>query len=162
MYISLPLTYSSSSIKKELIRLLGNLYPYVDFRFVFKNPFTIGSLFHFKDTLPVLMRSSCVYIYNCPNCKFGTYIGCSKRLLKVRIDAHKGVSYRTSSVLTNKEYSAIRSHTTSCKCSIHYDHFKILSQASNQQSLPLLESLYIKQLSPTLNNQTTSVPLHIA
>ena len=162
VYVSLPFINTSSSIKNELTKILCKLYPYVDFRFVFKNPLTIGSLFHFKDPLPELMRAGCVYLYTCPNCKSGTYIGCTKRLLKVRVDAHRGVSYRTGSTLSNKEHSAIRNHAYSCKKNINYDHFKILSQAPNQQSLLLFESLYIKHLSPSLNNQTTSVPLHIA
>ena len=162
MYVSLPFINKASSIKLDLSRVLTKLYPFVEFRFIFKNPLTIGSLFKFKDPLPELMRSNCIYLYTCPNCKSGTYVGCSKRLLKVRIDSHRGISHRTGSSLSNKEHSAIRSHSFSCKCNIRYDNFKIVSQAPNNQSLFLLESLHIKHLSPTLNNQTTSAPLHIA
>ena len=162
MYVSLPFTNNSSYVKSELTKTLDKLYPYVEFRYIFKNPFTLGSLFHFKDSLPDLMRNLSIYLYNCPNCKFGTYVGCSKRLLKVRIDSHRGVSHRTGSTLSNKEHSAVRNHSNSCKCNVQYDNFKILSQAPNQRSLPFLESLYIKLLSPRLNNQTTSIPLHIA
>ena len=148
--------------KKELVSELSKLYTYVDFRIVFKNPLKIGSLFSFKDTLPESMRSCLVYKFTCPKCNFGTYVGCTKRLLKVRIDSHKGVSHRTGCGLSNKENSAIRSHTDRCRHNILYTDFKILSQSANQYSLPFLESLYIKLLAPNLNNQTTSVPLHIA
>ena len=162
MYVSLPFTNFSTQMKRELITELSKLYTYVDFKFVFKNPLTVGSLFYFKDALPESMRSCIVYKFTCPKCNFGTYVGCTKRLLKVRIDSHRGVSYRTGCTLTNKENSAVRFHTDRCRHAIQYQDFQILSQAPNQYSLPFLESLYIKQLAPKLNNQTTSVPLHIA
>ena len=149
-------------MKRELIKALSHLYPYVDFRFVFKNPLTIGSLFSFKDTLPELMRSSIIYKFVCPKCNFRTYVGCTKRLLKVRIDSHRGVSHRTGCTLKTKEHSNIRSHSYSCKHNISYTDFKIIASTTNSHHLPILESLYIKQLVPELNNQTTSIPLHIA
>ena len=162
MYVSLPLMTNYSAVKQELTKSLSNLYPYVKFNFIFKNPLTLNSLFHFKDTLPELMRSSVVYQFNCPKCNFGTYIGCTSRLLKVRIDSHRGVSHRTGSNLSKKEFSSIRNHSVSCKYNIKYTDFKILSIAQNRYSLPFLESLLIKQLSPNLNSSTTSVPLSIA
>ena len=127
-----------------------------------KNPSTIGSLFKFKDTLPALMQSCLVYSFSCPKCNFGAYIGSTKRLLKVRIDAHRGISHRTGCILNAKEFSPIRSHSESCHHNVQYSNFKILSKAPNLYCLPFLESLFIKQLSPNLNSQTTSVPLHIA
>ena len=161
MYVSLPYSHNSVHIKRKLTRFLGNLYPYVNFHFIFKNPLTIGSLFKFKDTLPELMRSSTVYLYSCPKCNSGKYIGNSSRLLKVRINCHMGVSHRTGSSLNKKEFSAIRNHAISCKHHIQYADFKIIAQSEKNYSLPLLESLYIKHLSPNLNCSTTSVPLHI-
>ena len=162
MYVSLPFTSNSLLVKRKLLSLLSHLYPYVDFRFTFNNPLTIGRLFRFKDTLPELMRTCIVYKFNCPKCNLGTYVGCTKRLLKVRIDSHRGVSHRTGSILSKKENSAIRLHATSCHHHIKYSDFQILGQTKNSHSLPILESLHIKQQSPTLNSQTTSVPLFIA
>ena len=162
MYISLPYTNDSSKLKRELTNFLSKFYPYVDFKFIFNNPLTIGSLFSFKDTLPELMRSCIVYEFNCPKCNFGKYVGCTKRLLKVRIDSHRGVSHRTGCTLNAKENSSIRDHANKCHHNIHYDNFKVLAQAPNHYSLPFLESIFIKKLSPHLNTQTTSVPLHIA
>ena len=163
MYVSLPYMGNSSNyVKRELTLILSNLYPYVQFHFIFKNPLTIGSLFHFKDTLPELMRSCVVYKFTCPKCNFGTYIGCTNRLLKVRIDSHRGVSHRTGATLNKKENSSIRTHSQSCKHNIKYKDFQIISQAQNRNSLPVLESLFIKQLSPTLNCSISSIPLLIA
>lgn len=162
MYVSLPFSTNSSVIKQDLCKTLESLYPYVKFNFIFMNPLRLGNLFKFKDSLQELMRSRIVYQYNCPKCNSGMYVGCTKRLLRVRIDSHKGVSHRTGASLRTKEFSAIRDHSRNCKCKVEYKHFKILDQATDDNSLPLLESLYIKHLSPTLNNQGTSVPLHIA
>ena len=162
MYVSLPFTSNSVKLKEELTNFLLKFYPYVDFKFIFRNPLTIGSMFSFKDTLPELMRSCIIYEFNCPKCNFGKYVGCTKRLLKVRIDSHRGVSHRTGCSLNSKENSPIRDHANKCHHCIEYDNFKILAQAPNQLSLPFLESIYIKKLSPHLNTQTASVPLHIA
>ena len=108
------------------------------------------------------MRASIVYLYTCPKCNLGTYVGCSRRLLKVRIDSHRGVSHRTGLSLSTKENSPIRQHSQSCRHPLHYNNFKILCQSPNLQSLPILESLYIKQLSPRLNNQSSSVHLYVS
>ena len=163
VYVSLPfMGHMSSIVKKELTAILSPLYPYAKFNFCFKNPLTIGSLFYFKDTLPELMRSCLVYQFTCPKCNFGTYIGSTNRLFKVRIDSHIGVSHRTGRVLNNKEFSAVRNHCLKCKHRTIYKDFKILAQSQNRHSLLFLESLFIKQLSPSLNSSTTSVPLQIA
>ena len=143
MYISLPYVSDSIKLKRELTNFLMKVYPYVDFKFIFKNPLTIGSIFSFKDSLPELMRSCIIYEFNCPKCNFGKYIGCTKRLLKVRINSHMGVSYRTGCALSVKENSAIRDHANKCHHSMQYDDFKLLAQAPNQFSLPFLESISI-------------------
>ena len=81
-------------------------------------------------------------------------------MLKVRIDSHKGVSHRTGCPLNKKEFSAIREHCKKCKHDIQYEDFSIIAQAPNRSSLAILESLYIRQFQPSLNNTTSSVPLH--
>ena len=73
MYVSLPYSFNSDHVKRELTAGLANLYPYVKFHFISKNPLTIGTLFRFKDSLPELMRSSTVYLFTCPKCNLGTY-----------------------------------------------------------------------------------------
>ena len=103
MYISLPyMGHHTFSVKRELTSTLSELYPYVKLNFIFKNPLSIGSLFHFKDSLPELMRSRIVYSFTCPKCNFGTYRGCTNRLLKVRINSHRGVNHRRGITLKKK------------------------------------------------------------
>ena len=132
------------------------------FRFCFTNSQTIQSLFRFKDSLPELMQTGVVYKYTCPKCNLGTYIGSTERLLKVRIDSHKGVSHRTGSLLNVKENSAIRAHSQKCRSKINTNDFKILTKSKNNVDLLILESLFIKSKTPNLNADTSASPLSIA
>src|SRR5215469_2048884 len=108
------------------------------------------------------MRSNIIYLYNYPKCQLGTYVGCTERMLKVRIDGHRGVSHRTGLPLLTKEALSIRNHALSCKCSISYNDFKILDQMGTKEDLLISESLFIKQLHPTLNCDLSYVPLYIS
>ena len=122
----------------------------------------IKSLFPSKERIDPLMTSGVVYLYNCPRCNLGKYVGSTRRLLKVRIDSHKGVSYRTGMKLSNPEFSNIRDHIKKCRNNIDYKDFKIVGKTKNEYELPILESLLIKQLVPQLNAQTSSTPLYLS
>ena len=104
------------------------------------------------------MRSGVVYSYTCSKCNLETYIGSTSRLLHVRVCSHKGLSYRTLSKLSNPEPSMIGHHSKSCGSEITMNDFKILGTASCPADLRILESLYIKFLSPTLNKDVTAHP----
>lgn len=56
----------------------------------------------------------------------GTYVGCTERMFKVRIDVNRSIGYRTGCHLNVKKQFAIRSHLNRCKYSISPDDFKIL------------------------------------
>ena len=88
----------------------------------------IGSFFHPKEKLHPLMTSGVIYEFNCPRCDLGKYVGSTRRLLKVRVDSHRGVSYRTGIKLSNPEYSSIREHIKKCKYNIDYKNFKIIAR----------------------------------
>ena len=162
LYASLPLLVNNKEFYSKLHEIIESNLPAVKLRFIPRNPLTIGSLFHYKDRLNSLMTSKVVYKYSCPKCDFGTYIGSTKRLLKVRIDSHKGVSYRTGNPISNPEYSSIRDHTKKCKSQINKENFSIIGQVSNDHDLPILESLVIKQVVPSLNAQTSATQLYLA
>ena len=146
----------------NLSKIIKKYFYCVNPKLVLRNPRTIGSFFRFKDTVPTMMRSLVVYKYTCPRCNLGTYLGSTKRMLKVRIDSHRGVSHRTGCALKKKEFSSIRDHADKCKIPVNYENFEIISQATNETSLLILESLCIKQLVPSLNSQSSSAPLFIA
>ena len=160
-YASLPYS-NNSKFLTTLTQIINKHFPCLNPKLVLKNPMTIGSLFRFKDTVPKLMRSLVLYKYSCSRCNLGTYVGSTKRMLKVRIDAHCGVSHRTGCNLNKKEFSNIREHAKKCRSNITYDQFEIIGQAGNETSLLILESISIKQLVPSLNNQSSSAPLYIS
>jgi hypothetical protein len=162
-YFSFPYIGSlSKNMTKELNIMLRKHLPSVEFKFVYINPLKIGSLFKYKDILNSNLRSSVIYKFNCPICKVGTYIGSTKRLLKVRIDEHRGVSPRTGENLKVKSNSSIRDHTNKCHVNINYENFEILKQCQNYQDLLINESLMIKQDSPSINMDQSSYPLFIS
>lgn len=162
LYIPLPyLGTSTSTLEKDLAPLF-KLFPFIDFKFIFNNPYKIGNLFKLKDAIPDHMRANIIYQYTCPRCNRGTYIGSTERRLMVRIAGHKGISHRTLTPLNTKELSAPRDHANKCHSPLKDSHFKIISQASDKISLLVLESLYIKELQPTLNSNSSSIPLLIA
>ena len=159
-YASVPMLHKKS-FYDELKRTINNHIPAINMKIIPKNPLTIGSLFRYKEKLSPLMTSSVIYKFNCPRCDLGTYVGSTQRLLRVRIDCHRGVSYRTGCKLTNPEFSSIRNHAKKCKYTINYDDFKILGKATNGHLLTIKESLLIKALVPQLNSQTSSAPLYL-
>ena len=161
LYASIPYVYNNT-FGKNLKKIIDNHFPALDLKLIPKNPLKLGSLFYFKDRLPTLMQSNVAYMFSCPKCKIGTYIGATKRLLKVRIDSHLGISHRTGCSLNKKEFSNIREHCNKCRSAFNYDNFKIMGRASDDSSLFTLESLLIKQHAPNLNNYGSSSSLHIA
>ena len=162
MYVCIPFLMNNSQFYKRIYEIIRTNIPAVNIKLIPKNPLTIGSLFRYKDRLNPLMTSKVVYKYTCPRCDFGSYIGATKRLLRVRINSHNGVSHRTGCRISNPEFSSIREHSKKCKSHIEYEDFTILGQVLNDFDLPILESLMIKQHVPSLNAQTSATPLCLA
>ena len=136
--------------------------PAIDLKIIPRNPLTIDSLFKNKERLDPLMTSGVVYKFNCPRCDLGMYVGSTRRLMRVRIDCHRGVSYRTGCKLSKPEFSNIREHTKKCKHNIDYKDFVVLGRSNNDHMLAIMESLFIKQLVPPLNSQSSSAPLYLS
>ena len=159
-YISLPYYgLLSFDIRKKINKALKQCYPKTTFRFIFSNPNTIGSMFKHKETIPPNLISNIVYQFNCSSCKV-RYVGLTERNLTLRIAEHKGCSARTGRPISHPSSSAIRNHSEKSHHPINTDDFKILHKARNTTDLPILESLYIKHLTPELNNYSSSAPLY--
>ena len=94
--------------------------------------------------------------------QFGIYRFYCKKKLTLRVDQHKGVSYRTARPLVRPLDSSIREHCSNvCENNIRLSDFKIISNARNEQELRIFESLFIKFKKPALNIDGSSAPLHI-
>ena len=149
-------------MKKEISDVFGKIYPQVDLCIALVNPFTIGSLFHYKDRLPMIMKSSIVYKYCCAHCASGTYVGSTTRAAYMRISEHRGRSYRTNLLLANPAKSAIREHALKCQKTISDGEFSILAQESSSElNLRMLESLFIIREKPRLNDMQSAFSLSI-
>ena len=148
----------SSSQIQSLVSSLSTFYPQVQFYPSLSNPFTIGSFFNFKDRLPSELMSGVVYKFSCGGCN-ASYIGCTRQRFKARVCQHIGRSDRTNAILSSPSYSEPRNHSTTCNGEITSSNFSILDSSSS--NLFTLESLYIKQQRPSLNNQSSSSTLYI-
>ena len=149
----------SDKLKRELTGQLMKFYPYLDPRIVLMNSFSIGSMFRHKDRLPKGCESAVVYQFCCASCG-ASYVGSTLRNLHSRIQQHLGKSIRTGRFLSKPDPSPIRDHSHACDTLVTTDNFSILGKANSGLDLRILESLYIFNKKPSLNNMSSSYPLH--
>ena len=160
-YVVLPyFGIKSEDLKKELVSMLSKFYTYMDLRVILTNKNTIGSLFRFKDKVPMACRSSVVYIFSCASCD-ASYIGSTKRSLHCRVEQHLGRSYRTGVWLSRPDPSAIRNHVEGHNNTFSIKDFKVIGHGDNVHDLRLLESLHILKSKPSLNEHTSAVQLNV-
>ena len=150
----------SESLKAEINKLIETVYPQVDFRLCLVNGFTINSMFSFKDSLPIELRSSIIYKYSCAHCASGTYVGSTMRAAYMRFAEHEGISFCTGLPLNHPKHSSIREHTARCG-PFDQSKFAIIGQEKSEVHLRILESLFIQQEKPKLNDMQSSFPLYI-
>ena len=90
------------------------------------------------------------------------YVGSTSRTLNQRISEHKGRSVRTGAWLAKPPQSAIREHAEQCSYPIPASDFSILSQCNrSKNALRILESLYIYNVHPSLNDKKSAYPLKL-
>ena len=114
-----------------------------------------------KDKLESKNLSMVVYKFICPSCHL-LYIGSTIKTLEQRVFEHFGSSFRTRRPLTCPVQSNIRDHCHSiCECNFTIKDFCILYRGNYKEEIRITESLFIKRLDPSLNLDTSSVPLRI-
>ncbi|KAL7631831.1 UNVERIFIED_CONTAM: hypothetical protein RMT77_017855 [Armadillidium vulgare] len=145
----------------QIRNILHKHFPQCNFLLSFINNNSIGNYFKIKESIPLCLRSCIVYKYECADCHVD-YVGQTSLQLKIRAFKHMGISFRTNLPISHPEYSAIRDHSNLTKHPISLQNFSILQNASNDEDLKILESLYIKTINPTLNTQNSSLSLLIA
>ena len=97
------------------------------------------------------MLSNVIYKYTCEDYTV-SYIGNTRRHIKNRIDQHLGISSRTGRHLTTVTHSLPTQHSENVNHAISSYHFKIIGSCAYENSLTLLESLYIQKFQPNLNH----------
>lgn len=161
LYFNLPyLGNQSNIIKRKLKELVRKFYPQLNLIVHFKTTNTIKNYFPYKDKIPSSIVSNVIYKYQCRECS-ASYIGETQKQLKVRVSQHKGISFRNpSTILSTQENSSILNHNLETNHEILTENFEILSK-STKFDLRILESIFIHDLKPTLNNLTSSFNLAI-
>ena len=129
-------------IVNNLKQFLSNAYPHKNCRFIFKNTYTIGSVFK----LPTAVMSNVIYKFQCERCH-ASYIGSTRQKFKTRLDQHLGISSRTGQHLTTPNFLASRNHATQLNHTFNRTNFTVMA-SSDQINLPTLETLYIHQPKP--------------
>ena len=137
---------------------MNEFYPQVALKIVFKPSNTLGQYFKFKDVIPDALQSSVVYKYNCSRCS-ATYIGQTKRQLRVRIAEHQGKSFRTGHPISKPPFSAIRNCCEASGHSIKDSDFSVLFVTDDDVTRLLAESVLTRDIQPTLGTHESSTSL---
>ena len=98
--------YQSEKLRIELSKWLSKYFWCINFHIIHVNNYEIGSLFSYKDKLPISLQSSLVYKFSCTQC-VSEYVGSTMRMLHTRVAEHAGKSFRTGALLTSPPHSNI-------------------------------------------------------
>ena len=104
-----------------------------------------------------------VYHYKCGSCA-ASYVGRCLRHKHVRFCEHAGISARTGAPLkrTLVNASAVKAHALTADHPVDPEaDFKILSRGGSRDVLDIKESIMIRKLNPTLNDNVMSAPLFL-
>jgi len=162
IYMKLPyLGTISHCLERKLSNLIKTHYSTVTLKVVYTTSLSLSNLFKFKDKVPKPLRSSIVYKFTCGSCD-ATYIGKTSRNLFMRIEEHKGFSFRnTNYKLTRPNKSSIRSHCEAKNHSFSSENFEILDSSPFDFDLIILESLWIWKEKPNLNEYSSSIDIEL-
>ena len=138
VFVKLPFLGSTSfQIRKKLQKLFSDKLTSCNKKIVFTSPVRVKTFFTFKDKLPKMLLSGLVYQYKCGGCN-ATYYGKTIRHFKVRICEHLGISH-----LTEKKVKIDSNKLLCCNYCPSFEDFSLLTQASNDFKLRIMESLLI-------------------
>ena len=149
----------SLKIKDDLKKVVKENIPNCNLRIIFPSKRRISNFFHFKDKIPVDLKSHLVYKIKCNKCNL-VYYGLCERHSKVRFYDHLGVSIYTERPIIGTE-TAMKKHCREENHAISHESFTTLTRDENPFYLKIKESLLIKRDKPKLNNNIYSTPLYL-
>lgn len=129
-------------LKKYEITAVGNAY----------SPLSKLIFSQLKDPTPKELQSNLIYRVKC-ECE-AAYIGMTKQYLKTRIAQHISDSKNTNN--TNKKKSALSEHLNNLKHTITLDDVTIINREDKYRKRSIMEMVYIKKHTDTINKQTDS------
>ena len=152
---------TSWGVKNSLVRSFRQYLPFSKLKIIFKSSKRLSSCFSFKDKIPNSLMSGVIYKYTCPVCNH-RYIGSTKRYWEKRLEEHTHLSALTGEPLSGVQIYAPMQHVRKeCRVKVARDNFNIIERKEQPYVLQIKESIFISQQKPQLNNNTTSVPLHL-
>ena len=152
---------TSQIIKKKLLDLFRAI-PSHRLEVIYQTTYRMGNLFRFKDCIPNSLMTDFVYFYKCGSCA-ASYVGRCYRHKHVRFCEHAGISARTGAPLkrTLVNASAVKVHALTVHPVDPINGFRILSRGGSREVLDIKESIMIKRLKPSLNDNVASAPLSL-
>ena len=154
---------TSWNVKNNILRSFRKIVPFANLKIVFKTQKRLSSCFTFKDKFPKALMSGVIYHYTCAACN-RSYIGSTKRYWEKRLEEHSHISARTGQPLSGLIVYAPLQHVKSDDCaarSVKREDFTIIGRENDPYLLQVKESIFISKMRPVLNNNITSVPLHL-
>ena len=162
MYAQLPFIGSSTTaMRNELLEILGKFHPQINPKFYFRKGFTIGTFFKKHYPTDMFVRSSVIYQYTCDCCQ-QSYIGSTALQLFRRLSQHRGISFRTGTMLTRRDNSAIRGRCFNSDHPFKISNFSIVDSTALLLNLRILESIHIYRNNPEINNYQTATTVSIS
>ena len=149
-------------LKKRLRKLFSTTCPQTKLKTIFSSAIKLSTIFSFKDKIPKHISSLVLYKYTCDVCN-ASYIGKTKRHLKVRLCEHLGISNKTGKALKYNPNNAtvVKQHLVESNHQGDFSNFEVIGRAKTDYQLLIKESLLIARLNPSLNKQIDSYKLQL-
>ena len=105
--------------------------PECNIKVIFQSKNQLSSLFKFKDSIPLYLRSHVIYKFQCSNCNI-TYYGETERHLKVRAGEHISTSPLTGKRIINNKISSVKDHCLLSGQVCSFGDFTVLNYESHK------------------------------
>ena len=99
----------SLNLRKRLYKAVSKSLPQCNIKVIFQSKNRLSSLFKFKESILLYLRSQVTYKFQCSNCNI-TYYGETERHLKVRAGKHRSTSALTGKRVINNKKSSVKDH----------------------------------------------------
>ena len=148
-----------SRLKKYVSKHISN----VKLMIIFRSQRRLKTLFKFKDSLPDELQSFIVYKFTCGACN-SSYVGKTDRHRHIRWCEHlKLQPFRGGPSKSKQKPTSVEIHKTTTGHETLYENFEVIGREKSRNTffLKIKESLLIKKLAPSLNDQDSSIPLSL-
>ena len=126
LIVNLPfLGKLSLNLRKCLYKSVSRLLPQCKIKVIFQSKNQLSSLFRFKYSIPLYLRSHLIYIFQCSNCNI-TYHSETERHLKVRAGKRISTSKLMGKKVNNKK-SSVKDHCLLSGLLCSFDAFTVLN-----------------------------------